>query len=140
VAKQEKRDLVLVDGPPGTGCPVIAAVTGASSLLVVTEPTVSGEHDLDRVLKLARHFRIPAAVCINKWDLHRELTERIEANARAAGVIPVGRVRYDKAATAAQRQGLAVVEAGPGPLADDIRAVWTTWMAALDAPLPQTSS
>jgi MinD superfamily P-loop ATPase len=90
-------------------------------------------------LKLAQHFRIPAAVCINKWDLHPELTERIEADARAAGAIPVGRVRYDKAATAAQREGLAVVEAGPGPLADDIRAVWTTWMAALDTPAPHTA-
>lgn len=128
LAKRENRGLVLVDGPPGTGCPVIAAVTGAHGVLVVTEPTVSGAHDLARVLELASHFKIPAALCVNKWDIHPEQADRIEAEARAAGATPVGRVRYDKAATAAQRQGLAVVEAGAGPLADDIRAAWKTWM------------
>ena len=128
LAKQESRDLVLVDGPPGTGCPVIAALTGASGVLVVTEPTVSGAHDLARVLELTRHFKIPAVVCVNKWDIHPEQADRIEAAARAAGATPISRVRYDKVATTAQRQGRAVVEAGASPLADDIRAVWKTWM------------
>ena len=128
IAKRENLDLVLVDGPPGTGCPVIAAVTGARSILIVTEPTVSGAHDLARVLELATHFRIPAAVCVNKWDLYPDQTERSEADARAAGAIPVGRVRYDTRATAAQRQGLAIVEAGASPLADDIRTVWNNWI------------
>lgn len=128
LAKRENRDPVLVDGPPGTGCPVIAALTNASGVLVVTEPTVSGAHDLARVLELTGHFNVPAAVCINKWDIHPDQADRIEAAARAAGATPVGRVRYDKAATAAQRQGLAVVEAGASPLADDIRAVWKAWM------------
>ena len=128
LAKDEARDLVLVDGPPGTGCPVIAALTGAHGVLVVTEPSVSGAHDLARVLELTRHFKIPAAVCINKWDIHPDQADRIEATSSAAGAMPVGRVRYDKAATAAQRQGLAVVEAGASPLADDIRSVWRQWM------------
>ena len=128
IAKQAQRDLVLVDGPPGTGCPVIAALTGASGVLVVTEPTVSGAHDLARVLELTNHFKIPTAVCVNKWDIHPEQADRIETAARAAGATSVGRVRYDKAATAAQRQGLAVVEAGASPLADDVRAVWNTWI------------
>ena len=128
LADREQRTLVLVDGPPGTGCPVIAAVTGASGVLVVTEPTVSGAHDLARVLELTRHFNIPAAVCVNKWDIHPEQADRIEAAARAAGATPVGRVRYDKAATAAQRQGLAIVEAGASPHADDIRTVWNNWI------------
>ena len=127
-AKQERRDLVLVDGPPGTGCPVIAALTGAAGVLIVTEPTVSGAHDLARVLELANHFKIPAAICINKWDLNPEQADGIEAAARTAGATPVGRVRYDRAATAAQRRGLTVVEAGPDSLADEIRAVWNSWM------------
>ena len=127
-AHLERRDLVLVDGPPGTGCPVIAALTGAGGVLVVTEPTVSGAHDLARVLELANHFNIPTAVCINKWDLSPEQADGIEAAARAAGATPVGRVRYDRAATVAQRQGLTVVEAGPDSLADEIRAVWNHWM------------
>ena len=128
LANQENRDLVLVDGPPGTGCPVIAAITGARSVLVVTEPTVSGAHDLTRVLELTNHFNIPTAICVNKWDIHPEQADRIEAAARVAGATPVGRVRYDKAATAAQRQGLAVIEVGASPLADDIRAVWKNWI------------
>ena len=128
IAKRENRDLVLVDGPPGTGCPVIAALTGAHGVLVVTEPTVSGAHDLLRVLALAGHFKIPAAVCINKWDIQPEQADRIEAAARAAGATPVGRVRYDKAATAAQRRGLTIIEADANSLADDIRTVWKQWM------------
>lgn len=131
IARQENRDLVLVDGPPGTGCPVIAALTGASGVLVVTEPTVSGAHDLARVLELTAHFKIPAAICVNKWDILPEQAEHIETAAHAAGATLAGRVRYDKAATSAQRQGLAVVEAGPSPLADDIRTVWSHWMDSI---------
>ena len=127
-ARENGHGLVLVDGPPGTGCPVIAAVTGATHLLIVTEPTVSGAHDLARVLELARHFRIPAAVCVNKWDIHPDMAGRIEAAAREAGAVPVGRVRYDKGATAAQREARAVVETGDTPLAGDIRAVWRNWL------------
>ena len=130
-AQLERRDLVLVDGPPGTGCPVIAALTGAGGVLIVTEPTVSGAYDLARVLELARHFKIPAAVCINKWDLNPEQADGIEAAARAAGATPVGRVRYDRAATAAQRLGQTIVEAGPESLADEIRAVWNNWSNAV---------
>jgi len=128
LAQGEHRDLVVVDGPPGTGCPVIAALTGAAGVLIVTEPTVSGAHDLARVLELASHFKIPAAVCVNKWDLNPEQADGIEAAARAAGATPVGRVRYDSAATAAQRLGQTIVEAGPASLADEIRAVWSSWM------------
>ncbi|HOO20751.1 MAG TPA: ATP-binding protein [Kiritimatiellia bacterium] len=127
-ATESNRDLVLVDGPPGTGCPVIAAVTGADAILVVTEPTVSGYHDLSRVLQLAAHFRIPAAVCVNKWDIHPDMADRIEEHARSAGAVPVGRVRYGPEATDAQRRKLAVVEAGDSPLATDIRAVWQNWL------------
>ena len=137
LARRENRDLVIVDGPPGTGCPVIAALTGANGVLVATEPTVSGAHDLARVLELANHFRIPAAVCVNKWDVHPEQTERIEAAARSAGAAPVGRVRYDKRATAAQRQGRAIVETDAGPLADDVRAVWRRWLETLEMPVPE---
>jgi MinD superfamily P-loop ATPase len=124
IAVEQKRDLILVDGPPGVGCAVIASVSGASLVLVVTEPTLSGEHDLKRVLDLTRHFGIPSAVCVNKWDLNMEITERIESEARQAGVLIAGRVRYDKNVTAAQLRGLAVVEIDSGALGEDIRAVW----------------
>ena len=123
LAEENGHRLVLVDGPPGIGCPVIASMTGASKALVVTEPTVSGEHDLERVLKLARHFDIPAAVCVNKWDLNPEMTERIEALALLSGARTAGRIRYDRAVTLAQIQGKAVVETD-APSAGDIRRVW----------------
>jgi hypothetical protein len=95
IAEQEVV-LVIVDGPPGIGCPVIASVTGASVVLVVTEPTVSGEHDLERVLALTRHFDIPAVVCVNKWDINPEMTQRTEDKARRAGAQVAGRIRYDR--------------------------------------------
>lgn len=123
LAEQNGHRLVLVDGPPGIGCPVIASLTGTSQALVVTEPTVSGEHDLERVLKLARHFDIPVAVCINKWDLNPEMTGRIEALAVRSGARVAGRIRYDRAVTSAQIQEKAVVEID-APSADDIRRVW----------------
>ena len=123
IAEEQGRKLVIVDGPPGIGCPVIASLSGAAQVLVVTEPTVSGEHDLARVLKLAAHFGIPAAICVNKWDLNPEMTERIEKQARAVGATVAGRIRYDRAVTQAQIQERAVVEID-APCAEDIRALW----------------
>jgi MinD superfamily P-loop ATPase len=123
IAEAGNHPLVIVDGPPGIGCPVIASVTGATLVLAVTEPTVSGEHDLERVLSLTRHFNIPAAVCVNKWDLNAEMTERIEDKARTAGARVVGRIRYDRAVTLAQMQARAVVETG-APCVEDIQNVW----------------
>ena len=93
IAEEQGRQYVLVDGSPGIGCPVIASLTGADAVLVVTEPTVSGEHDLMRVLQLAKHFQVPASIVVNKWDLNQEMTEKIENAAREAGATPVGRVR-----------------------------------------------
>ncbi len=123
LAEQDRRDLLLVDGPPGIGCPVIASVGGASLLLVVTEPTVSGEHDLQRVLALAGHFQVPAAVCVNKWDINPPMTERIETLAVREGARIAGRIRYDPGVTRAQIEGRAVVETD-APAAQDISDIW----------------
>jgi len=123
IAEEKGHSLIIVDGPPGIGCPVIASVTGATLVLAVTEPTVSGEHDLDRVLSLTRHFRIPTAVCVNKWDLNPEMTERIEEKARLSGAEVARPVRYDRAVTLAQMQGKAVVEL-EAPCVEDIKGVW----------------
>ena len=123
IAEEGEYPLVLVDGPPGIGCPVIASITGATDVLLVTEPTLPGAHDLERVLGLARHFGIPAAVCVNKWDINPEMTERIEAQALASGARVVGRVRYDPSVTRAQIQEKAVVDTDC-PSADDIRGIW----------------
>ncbi|MGE4545516.1 MAG: ATP-binding protein [Pedobacter sp.] len=123
IAKEDNHPLIIVDGPPGIGCPVIASVTGASRVLVVTEPTVSGEHDLERVLSLTRHFQIPTAVCVNKWDINPEMTVRIEDKARQAGARIVGRIRYDRSITQAQMLEKAVVETA-APCVEDIKAIW----------------
>jgi len=123
IAEQEGLGLIIVDGPPGIGCPVIASLTGTSLALVVTEPTVSGEHDLERVLSLTRHFGISTSVCVNKWDLNQVMTERIEALATQSGASIAGRIRYDRAVTTAQLLERAVVET-EAPSAGDIRRVW----------------
>jgi MinD superfamily P-loop ATPase len=123
IAEEKKSELIIVDGPPGIGCPVIASVTGASLVLVVTEPTVSGEHDLERVISLTRHFNIPTAICVNKWDLNPEMTNHIERKARQANAKIAGRIRYDRSVTLAQMQELAVVEIN-SPCGADIQSIW----------------
>ncbi|MDD2501615.1 MAG: ATP-binding protein [Geobacter sp.] len=123
VAVDKRIPLIISDGPPGIGCPVIASLSGVSLALVVTEPTVSGLHDLQRVLALARHFSVPTAVCVNKWDINPQQTEKIEAAARSAGAAVTGRIRYDRAVTQAQLQQKTAVELDSGA-GDDIRVVW----------------
>ncbi|PIS30737.1 MAG: (4Fe-4S)-binding protein [Candidatus Marinimicrobia bacterium CG08_land_8_20_14_0_20_45_22] len=123
IAEEQKRSLIIVDGPPGIGCPVIASITGAMIVLVVTEPTISGEHDLERVISLTRHFGIPTHVCVNKWDLNPKMTERIEKKARQNGARVIGRIRYDQGVTDAQMQALAVVET-EADSAQDIKEIW----------------
>lgn len=123
VAMEQQIPLILSDGPPGIGCPVIASLSGVSLALVVTEPTVSGLHDLQRVLALARHFSVPAAVCVNKWDINPQQTERIEAAARSAGAEVTGRIRYDRLVTQAQLQQKAIVELDSAA-GNDIRTIW----------------
>ncbi len=124
VAEEQGHDLILVDGPPGIGCPVIASITGATSVLIVTEPTLSGRHDLERVVELARHFQVPVAVSVNKWDLNPAMAEAIENAARDLGAMPLPRIRYDRAITAAQVAGKSVIEFSSNGAAEDIRALW----------------
>lgn len=125
VAEERRLPLIVTDGPPGIGCPVIASVTGADRVLVVTEPTVSGEHDLARVLRLTRHFEVPTFVCVNKWDINPEAAERIERAAERAGARVVGRIRYDRGVTDAQRRARAAVETDT-PAAADVKDLWRT--------------
>ncbi len=126
LALDEGRDLLLVDGPPGIGCPVIAASAGADLALLVAEPTLSGVHDLERILRTVHHFRIPALVCINKADLNLQQTAVIEVFCAAQGVAVVGRIPYDLVVTEAMVQGQPVTVYQPqGPVAAALRRVWT---------------
>jgi MinD superfamily P-loop ATPase len=124
VAEEQDADMILIDGSPGIGCPVIAAVTGVDLALMVTEPTISGQHDLDRVLGVAAHFGVPAAVCINKGDINPGRTAEIEAYCRAHDLPMLGVLPYDDAAMATMRRGQAVTEASTGPLALALQALW----------------
>ena len=124
VATAIQADWILVDGPPGTGCPVIASLTGADAVLAVTEPTLSGQHDLLRVLELTRHFQIPAFVCVNKWDINPAMTATIEAAATSVGATVLTRIPYDKSITEAQINGQSVVEYSDGTASQFIQTLW----------------
>ena len=124
IAAERSARLLLVDGPPGIGCPVIASITGVDLMVVVTEPTLSGKHDLERVLHLARHFKVPALVCVNRWDINSELTEQIEEESRRWGATVAGRIPYDTEVTAAQIKGQSVIEHGNSPASKEIRSIW----------------
>ena len=124
VAENRDIDLVIIDGSPGIGCPVIASITGVDLALVITEPTLSGLHDLERVVRLTDHFGIPAKVVINRYDININMTRRIEQSVRRLGAELLGRVRYDPAVTQAQIEGLSVIEHSSDGAAADIAAVW----------------
>ncbi len=125
-------NLIIADGSPGTGCPVIATITGASYVLIVTEPTVSGMHDLTRVNELARHFRVPSAVCVNKADINEETTREIRDYCAAAGIPMLTPIPYDPDVTKAQIAGLSVVECSAGPAATAIRRLWEEVSRAIE--------
>jgi MinD superfamily P-loop ATPase len=130
-AERHGLELVLIDGPPGIGCPVIASINSADGALVVTEPSRSGLHDLQRICELTAHFRIPTWVCVNKFDLSEALTKLIEREADRLGVRTVGRVSYSPSVTAAQLAAATVVEKGDGCVAQQIEALWRVVREAL---------
>ena len=124
IAIRQNKDLIIVDGSPGIGCPVIASITGADLVLAVTEPTIAGRHDLDRVVELTEHFRIPTAVCINKYDINPEIAEAIEKTTTQKGLRVVGKIAYDIVATKAQIAAKSIVEYTNSPLKEQIASLW----------------
>jgi MinD superfamily P-loop ATPase len=118
-------ELVIVDGPPGIGCPVISAAAGADLALIVTEPTAAGIHDMRRVLELTAHFRIPALVCINKADIYPQGSSQIEGYCRQQGIQMVGRIPFDLSVTAAMVQAKPVTACMPtAPASQAFRQIW----------------
>ena len=125
LAEQKHLELVLTDGPPGIGCPVIASITGATAVLIVVEPTVSGLHDMRRVADLAHHFKIPAMVCINKYDLNTEMTSVIENETQKRQMLMVGRIPFDPAFTRAMVEAKTIMEYAPASeLAQTVNSIW----------------
>ena len=110
LAKKRGLNLILTDGPPGLACPVIASIAGATAVLIVTEPTLSGHHDMDRVVELANHFEIPASICINKYDLNPDMAGVIEQYAKERGLPILGKIPFDPIFTKAMVQKQTVIE------------------------------
>jgi MinD superfamily P-loop ATPase len=126
LAQREGLDYILSDGPPGIGCPAIASLSGASMALVITEPTLSGMHDLDRIINLCRHFGNPVTVCINKYDLNEENSHNIEEYCHKLGIGAVFKIPYDDSVTEALVKGLPVVEYSDGKVTKEIVGLWNS--------------
>ncbi len=132
IAAEQNNDFIIVDGSPGIGCPVIASITGADLVLVVTEPTISGQHDLDRVIELTEHFGIPTTVCVNKYDINPAITEEIEKKAQQKGLKVAGKIAYNTAVTKAQIAARSVVEYSDSDLKAQIVSLWESILDMLN--------
>lgn len=124
LAKKHDIPLILVDGAPGVGCPVISSITGADRVLIVTEPTLSGLHDMERALQLVRGFRIPVSVVINKHDVNPEVAEKIEHVSEQAQASVLGNIPYDPQVIRSMVQRHCVVEDGDSPANLAVRTIW----------------
>jgi MinD superfamily P-loop ATPase len=131
IAEKEGKSLIISDGPPGIGCPVISSLSGANLALLVAEPTLSGMHDLDRVLDVCKHFGVRAMVCINKYDLNETNTEQIEIQCHGRGIKIAGKIPFDTVVTESIVLGVPVVEYSTGKVAQELQNLWRTLSAVL---------
>lgn len=133
IAEERHMDLLLTDGPPGIGCPVIASLGGATAVLIVTEPTVSGRHDMERVAELAAFFKVPAMVCVNKFDLNPDQGEAIESFAKKRNIKVMGRVPFDPVFTRAMVQGKTIVEFDSSSEGcEAVKSIWKNLVQCLE--------
>lgn len=125
IGEKEESDLILIDGPPGLGCPVIASVSGIDVGLIVTEPTVTGIHDMKRVLKLLDHFNVLSLVCVNKHDINTANTRKIELFCAKREIRVVGKISFDPIVTEAMVSGKPVVQyASENAVAREVSDMW----------------
>jgi MinD superfamily P-loop ATPase len=124
LAEKKNKDLIIIDGPPGIGCPVISSISGVDLVLIVTEPTLSAIHDLERIFGVAQHFKIPAVVCINKYDINLDNTEKIEQYCKSNNIDVVGKLPYDSVVTEAMINEKNVIEYSKGYFSDMLIAMW----------------
>lgn len=139
-AAQLHLDLILSDGAPGIGCPVISSLSQATLVLLVTEPTPSGLHDLERVADLCRRFRLPSAVLINKADLNPDYSDAIRTFAQARGLTVVGHLPHDPRVTEAMVRGQAVTEGPPTAFGTEVRRIWSQLNPLLTSPAKEARS
>jgi MinD superfamily P-loop ATPase len=132
LTEKENSDLIIVDGPPGIGCPVIASVTGADAGLVVTEPTMSGIHDLERALQLLKHFNVQPFVCVNMYDINKDNAEKIVGFCEENGIEVAGNITFNPIVTEAMVNGKPIVEYAPASdVAKEIERMWRNIVSAL---------
>lgn len=124
ITKENSSEILLVDGPPGIGCPVLASLSGASFVLIVTEATTSGFNDMERVYKLTRQFKIPCGVMINKADLDQKNKEGIKGFCLENEIPVIGEIPYDRYFTATMKKGITVVEDVDSPVSGIINDSW----------------
>ncbi|MFA5104480.1 MAG: P-loop NTPase [Candidatus Margulisiibacteriota bacterium] len=124
IAHTDKSQYVIIDGPPGIGCPVIASLSGVNCALIVTEPTLSGLHDAQRVIEAAEHFNVQSKMVINKYDLNADMTKRIEEFCRGKWIPVIGKIPFDKAVVEAMVEGKTVVEYADGPVKEELIKIW----------------
>ncbi len=123
-AEKENKKLVLLDGSPGIGCPVIASLAGVDLAVIVTEPTVSGLHDLERIANVTKHFNIPAVVCINKYDINKKKTREIEEFCNRKKIPVLGKIHYNQDVTEAMIALESVIEYGSAT-SEEIKKMWS---------------
>jgi len=131
IAREQSLDYIISDGPPGIGCPVISSLSGVSLALLVTEPTLSGIHDLERLLGVCYHFGIPVLVCINKYDLNENNTHQIEVYCSTRGIEVASKIPFDNVVTEALVHSVPVVEYANGSVSHQIEALWENVSTAL---------
>jgi MinD superfamily P-loop ATPase len=124
IAKKNNLELIIVDGPPGIGCPLIATLSGAHLAVVVTEPTLTGIHDLERVVKVAQHFGIKTAVIINKYDINLENSSKIEDWCRKDNIPIIGKIHFNNIIAEALVKGVPVVEYSDNTVTKEIKDIW----------------
>ena len=132
IADEHNKELVIIDGSPGIGCPVISSITSADLVVLVTEPTMSAQHDLERVIELVGHFKIPVLVCINKFDINTKKAKEIETNLNQRGINVAAMVPYDNVVTKAQVAGQSVVEYTNNGVAENIKSLWQAVLDVLN--------
>ena len=124
IAEKERRDYVIIDGPPGIGCPVIAALSGVDLALIVTEPTLSGMHDMERVAQVSKHFGVSTKVVINKYDLNTGNSETIKQICERADMEVVALLPFSRQVSESIVQGIPLVEFSRNGIAGDIALLW----------------
>lgn len=130
IAERDRLDYIIIDGPPGIGCPVIASLTGVDLSIVLTEPTLSGIHDMKRIIEVANHFSIPVQVIINKYDINSENSKTIESFCKRNRISVLGKLPFSDKVIESMINGIPVVEYCSDRITSEIMNIWEIVIAS----------